>query len=68
MWTGPTKGNELLRRSCVLSNSLLVLEVLLGSTFTGLLWIGQFKSAGFVEWVMAFVFTFYFWAFFGLLA
>ncbi|KAF6238899.1 hypothetical protein HO173_002771 [Letharia columbiana] len=68
MWSGPAKGNELLRRSCVFSNSLLVSEVLLGSTFTGLLWTGQFKSGGFVEWVMAFVFTFYFWAFIGLLA
>ena len=68
MWKGPARGNELLRRSCVLSNSLLVIEVLLGSTFTGLLWTGQFKGAGFVEWVMAFVFTFYFWAFIGLLA
>lgn len=68
MWTGPAKGNELLRRSCVFSNSLLVLEVLLGSIFAGLLWTGQFKSGGFVEWVMAFVFTFYFWAFIGLLA
>lgn len=68
MWTGPAKRNDLLRRSCVLSNSLLVLEILLGSTFTGLLWTGQFKSAGFVEWIMAFFFTFYFWAFIGLLA
>ena len=68
MWKGPAKGNELLRRSCVLSNSLLIVEVLLGSTFTGLLWTGQFRSAGFVEWVMAFVFTFYFWAIIGLLA
>ena len=68
MWKGPAKGNELLRRSCVFSNSLLIIELLLGSTFTGLLWTGQFKGAGFVEWVMAFVFTFYFWAFIGLLA
>ena len=68
MWTGPARGSELLRRSCVFSNSLLVVEVLLGSTFTGLLWTGQFKAGGFVEWVMAFVFTFYFWAFVGLLA
>lgn len=67
MWTGPAKGNEVLRRSCVLSNSLLVVEVLLGSTFTGLVWTGQSKSGGFVEWTMAFVFTFYFWAFIGLL-
>ena len=68
MWKGPARGNELLRRSCVFSNSLLVVEVLLGSTFTGLLWTGQSKAGGFVEWVMAFVFTFYFWAFIGLLA
>ena len=68
MWKGPAQGNELLRRSCVLSNSLLVVELLLGSTFTGLLWTGQFKSGGIVEWIMAFVFTFYFWAFIGLLA
>lgn len=68
MWSGPTKGNKLLWRSCVFSNSLLVTEVVLGSTFTGLLWSGQHRGAGFVEWVMAFVFTFYFWAFIGLLA
>lgn len=49
------------------SHSLVVAEILLGSTFTGLLWTGQFNSAGFMEWVMAFVFTFYFWAFIGLL-
>ena len=67
MWKGPAKGNELLRRCCVLSNSLLVAEVLLASTFTGLLWTAQFKGGGFVEWVMAFTFTFYFWAFIGLL-
>ena len=68
MWTGPAKGNERLRRSCVFSNSLLVLEVVLGSTFTGLIWSGQERSGGGVEWVMAFVFTFYFWAFIGLIA
>ena len=68
MWEGPAKGSKLLRRSCVFSNSLLVVEVLLGSTFTGLIWTGQSKSAGFFEWAMAFVFTFYFWAFIGLLA
>lgn len=67
MWTGPAKGNEFLRRSCVFSNGLLVLEVLLGSTFTGLIWTGQHKRGGVVEWVMAFIFTFYFWAFVGLI-
>ena len=67
MWIGPAKGNEHLRRSCVVSNSLLVVEVLLGSTFTGLLWTEQYRSAGFVEWAMAFVLTFYFWTFAGLL-
>ena len=68
MWIGPAKGNEYLRRSCVVSNVLLVVEVVLGSTFTGLLWTEQYKSGGFVEWAMAFVLTFYFWAFAGLLA
>lgn len=68
MWKGPARGNELLRRSCVFSNCLLVVELFLGSTFTGLLWTGQFRSAGCVEWVMVFVFTFYFWTFIGLLA
>ena len=67
MWIGPAKGNESLRRCCVVSNSLLVVEVLLGSTFTGLLWTGQYKSGGIVEWAMAFVLTFYFWTFAGLL-
>ena len=67
MWKGPARGNEQLRRSCVLSNSLLVVEVLLGSIFTGLLWTGHLRSGGVVEWIMAFVFTFYFWAFTGLL-
>ena len=67
MWIGPAKGNEYLRRSCVVSNGLLVVEVLLGSTFTGLLWTGQHKSGGFVEWAMALLLTFYFWAFAGLL-
>lgn len=65
---GPAKGNELLRRSAVFSNCLLLVEVLLGGTFIGLLWTGQSKSCGFVEWVMAFLFTFYLWAFIGLLA
>ena len=68
MWKGPARDNARLRRSCVFSNSLLVIEVLLGSSFTGLLWLGQYKSGGIVEWTMAFVFTFYFWAFVGLLA
>ena len=68
MWKGPARGNELLRRSCVFSNCLLVVEVLLASIFTGLLWTGHFRSGGFVEWIMSFVFTFYFWAFIGLLA
>ena len=68
MWKGPARGNERLRRSCVFSNSLLVVEVLLGSIFTGLLWTGHFRSGGVVEWVMSFIFTFYFWAFIGLLA
>ena len=61
---GPSRVNELWRRSCVLSNSLLVVEVLLGSTFTGLLWTRQFKSGGFVEWVMAFVFYILFLGFY----
>ena len=67
MWKAPAQGNQLLRRSCVFSNCLLIVELFLGSTFTGLLWTGQFRSAGIVEWVMAFVLTFYFWAFIGLL-
>lgn len=51
--------------SLVVSSRDFAGEHLHRATYSGR---GSFKSAGFVEWVMAFVFTFYFWAFVDLLA
>lgn len=49
------------------SNAFLAVEVGLGVAFTVLLWLGFYRTAGIVEWVMAFGLTFWFWAFWGFL-
>lgn len=53
------------RRYIIFSNTLLIIEVVLGICFTALLWTGYYRVAGILEWVMSFLFTGYIWAFIG---
>ncbi len=62
-----SKGNKLLRRAIVISNSLFLMEFCLGVAFTGLISMSFYRISGIVEWVMAYWFTFYFLAFAGFL-
>ena len=62
-----TRG-EIVRRKCIIaSNAFLAVEIALGIIFTVLLRMGFLRIGGIVEWVMAFLFTGYFWAFVGVL-
>ena len=72
MWTdpstsNPTKEDNLRRRSVIASNVNFGIEICLGVVFTVLLRLGFYRVSGIVEWVMAFLFTGYFWAFWGFL-
>ena len=72
MWTdpstsNPTKEDNLRRRSVIASNVIFGIEICLGVVFTVLLRLGFYRISGIVEWVMAFLFTGYFWAFWGFL-
>lgn len=60
MGTGLAKGNELLRRSAVFSNCLLLVEVLLGSTFIDCSGRGNSEAAGLRSglWCFSLRFTF----------
>lgn len=47
------------------SNTLFMIEIVLGTCFIAFLWTGSYRVAGILEWVMSFLFTGYFWAFVG---
>ncbi|CAF9936245.1 MAG: hypothetical protein HETSPECPRED_010271 [Heterodermia speciosa] len=53
------------RRSIMASNTLFMIEIVLGTCFIAFLWTGSYRVAGILEWVMSFLFTGYFWAFVG---
>lgn len=60
--------NETLRRRCIIvSNSIFLIEILLGACFVAFLWTDHYRIAGILEWILSFVLTGYFWAFAGFL-
>ena len=70
MWPAPKQEtrHEFLSRRCILaSNSLFLIEVIIGIGFIAFLWTGYYRVAGILEWVMSLLFTGYFWAFAGFL-
>ena len=52
--------------SRVINTTLLSLEIIIGITFTVLLWKGFFRTSGILEWTMSLLFTFYFCTLAGL--
>ena len=61
------RSEKFRRRSIILSNHFLAVEIALGVVFMVLLGKGYYRSGGVVEWVMAFVMTGWFCAFWGFL-
>ena len=55
------------RKSIVASTTIFGVEFCMGVAFTSLLYLEFYRISGILEWVMAFLFTFYFWAFAGFL-
>ena len=55
------------RKSVIASTTIFGIEFCMGVTFTILLYMNFYRISGILEWVMAFLFTFYFWAFAGFL-
>lgn len=62
-----TRNGKIRERSVRVSEVLIVTELILGIAFTVLLQMSFYTVSGIVEWAMAFLFTFYFWAFVGFL-
>lgn len=68
-WDGKKKSRNLKirKRSIIVIDVLVAMELALGVAFTALLRMGFYTVGGIVEWAMAFLFTIYFWAFAGFL-
>ena len=55
------------RQSVVASTTIFGIDIGMGIAYTILLYLEFYRISGILEWVMAFLFTFYFWAFAGFL-
>ena len=66
-WEEQVKGLKIRRESVVTSTTIFGIEFCMGVAFTTLLYLKFYRISGILEWVMAFLFTFYFWAFAGFL-
>ena len=68
MWReGQAKELKTRRQIVVASTTIFGIEFCMGVSFTTLLYLEYYRISGILEWVMAFLFTFYFWAFVGFL-
>ena len=61
------KELKIRRQSVVASTTIFGIDFCMGIAFTLLLYLSFYRISGILEWVMAFLFTFYFWAFAGFL-
>ena len=61
------KELKIRRQSGVASTTIFGIEFCMGIAFTILLYLEFYRISGILEWIMAFLFTFYFWAFAGFL-
>lgn len=66
-WEGQAEELKIRRQSVVASTTIFGIEFCMGIAFTILLYLKFYRISGILEWVMAFLFTFYFWAFAGFL-
>ena len=61
------KGTEDQAPSVVASTPIFGIEFCMGIAFTTLLYLKFYRISGILEWIMAFLVNFYFWAFVGFL-